>query len=134
MKEDGSLCGARALAGSSLCYFHDPARADDRKDAQRAGGRANRPAVTLAAPRRPLKNAADVAALVAETIHHVRRGELDMKAANSVGFLSGVLLKALEQAELEDQLLLLEGAVSCSAGPDRNREEFSFKHLVGPMP
>lgn len=37
-KSDGRSCKAQALAGSSLCYFHNPTSATARRDAQSRGG------------------------------------------------------------------------------------------------
>lgn len=130
VKDDGVRCRARAIVGSQHCFFHDPFRADDRKEAQRAGGRANRPAVLATAPRRQLRRPSDVASLLGETIEHVRTGEVDMKVANSVGYLSNVLLKALEQADLEQTLELLESVIVPTAAPELPGDELTFDHLA----
>jgi hypothetical protein len=39
LKGDGSRCQARALEGSTWCYGHDPARAQQRSANARRGGR-----------------------------------------------------------------------------------------------
>jgi hypothetical protein len=59
--------------------------------------------VSLTGPR-------DVVELVALTISQVRRGQLDPRRANSVGFLAGIALRALEigggrgQAQAREQV------------------------------
>jgi hypothetical protein len=46
---------------------------------------------------RPLKSTEEVCELLEETINLVRRGSLDVRAANSIGVLAGIHLKALAQ-------------------------------------
>jgi hypothetical protein len=54
-----------------------------------------------------------VTALLSDTINRVRKGDLDVRVANTVGYLAGVLLKSLEVGDLEDRLTQLESI----AGP-----------------
>jgi hypothetical protein len=55
-----------------------------------------RPDALDLAPR-PLKSTGEVCELLEETINLVRRGSLDVRAANSIGVLAGIHLKALAQ-------------------------------------
>jgi hypothetical protein len=41
-KPDQSKCQAPALPGSEFCFFHDPSKAEKRREAQAQGGRQNR--------------------------------------------------------------------------------------------
>ena len=121
VKADGERCKARAMTGSDHCFFHSPEKSTERAAARRAGGHANRAAVlSSAAPDARLEDAGDVVRMIAETISQVRRGELDPRVANSVGYLAGVLLKALEAGELEERLAALEGGQDDVIG-DANR-------------
>jgi hypothetical protein len=107
IKPDGRRCQARAVAGSRWCFFHDPAKAEARKNASRSGGkRSHRPAATLpaGAADAPLKTVGDVVNLLAETISQVRKGAIDTRIANAVGYLGSVLLRALEGDELARQV------------------------------
>ena len=54
----------------------------------------------------------DVKRLIAETINQVLRGDLDPAVANSIGNLSGVLVRALVQGDVEDRLEKLEAQIS----------------------
>ena len=54
----------------------------------------------------------DVQRLLAETIKQVRRGDLDPEVANSIGNLSGVLVRVLAHGEVEDRLRKLEVLIS----------------------
>jgi hypothetical protein len=101
----GAPCKARALPGKRHCLFHsgDPADRRTREQARKEGGRQrSRKACTLpaSAGNLPLTGVPDVVKLLALTINQVRTGELDVKVANCVGYLAGVLLKALEGGEL----------------------------------
>jgi hypothetical protein len=113
-KKNGTLCDANAQAASGLCVFHDPARAADGRRVRRQGG-LNRTRIaavlTPATPDRALKNSNDVSVLLAESINQVRRGELEPRVANAVGYLSTVLLRALEQGPLEERMAKLEEAL-----------------------
>ena len=109
VKKDGERCKANTVAGSSSCFFHDPAKAAERTAARKAGGHRNKAAVLPpSTPDAMLEDAGDVARIIGETINQVRRGEVDARIANAIGYLSGVLLRALEADELEERLTALE--------------------------
>jgi hypothetical protein len=117
-KKDGSSCGANAQPGNGLCVFHDPARAADGQRARRAGGvKRSRPApvLPLDTPDHPLASPNDVSQLLANSINQLRRGELDPRVANSVGYLATVLLRALEQGPLEERMAKVEAMLSLAA-------------------
>lgn len=64
------------------------------------------------APDVAVESAQDVVRLLGETISQVRRGEIDPRIANSVGYLSGIVLKAREQGDIEDRLKLIEEEIN----------------------
>lgn len=125
--QSGKPCRAKPLHGSPYCFFHDPERSDEHLAASRTGGlRRSRPMLTLdpSTPAPELSTAQAVAALLGETIHHVRTGQVDPRVANAVGYLAGVLIRALEQGDLEERLERLEALVSA---PDPARDlDLSF--------
>jgi len=53
----------------------------------------------------------DVVKLLADTINRVRSGELDIKIANCIGYLSGHLTKAMEISVLEQRIQAVERAI-----------------------
>jgi hypothetical protein len=105
----GERCNAIPMTNSKFCFFHHPDRKKERKDARKKGGKRGRMA-TLGknAPDVHIKSADDLASLLSETISQVRRGDIDPRIANAVGYLSGTILKAREQGELEERLTKLE--------------------------
>jgi hypothetical protein len=117
--EGRTQCKANAQTGAQYCFFHDPTLAKERAAARKAGGIARTQKVVLPAdlPVKPLRTAAQVVELLSETINQVRRGELDVRASNAIGYLSGVLLSAIEKSSYEDRLIALEAAV---ASPNRS--------------
>jgi len=46
--------------------------------------------------------------LLSRTVNQTLRGEIDPKVANAVGYLSGVILRAREQGEIEERLAKIE--------------------------
>lgn len=109
---DGSSCQANALDGSSYCFFHDPAKADERREAQSMGGRQNRmKTLDNNVPDIAVRDCQDVVALISETINQVRKGQIDPRVANTVGYLANVLIKAAEQGDIEQRLAELESLI-----------------------
>src|SRR5215469_1964255 len=115
IKSDRTRCLANARHGSIYCFFHDPRSAIEREIARKNGGRerSRRTAVLPAGtPDHPLASASDVTALLAETINQVRRGEVDPRISNAIGYLAGILLKAKEKDEIEQRLARLESVLA----------------------
>jgi len=117
-KKNGERCGADAQAGKSLCVFHDPAKASEGRRARRAGGiTRSRAAAVLpfGTPDHPLGNTKEVSAFLADSINQLRRGQLDPRVANGMGYLTNVLLRALEQGPLEERLAKIEAALAAKS-------------------
>jgi hypothetical protein len=126
-KKNGDNCGADAQTGKTICVFHDPERAGDGRRARRTGGlNRTRSSVVLASdtPDHPLGNTKDVAGLLADSINQLRRGELDPRVANGVGYLASILLRALEQGPMEERLAYLESILGKSS---TGSEVFEFR-------
>jgi hypothetical protein len=108
-KPDGSPCKATPQAGSAYCFFHDPARDDQRREARRKGAAArNRKPDPGPVEDVSLANVQDVAAALARTINDVRSRRLEPKTANAVAALAGQLLAALRGGAIEERLRRLE--------------------------
>ena len=118
-KADGTPCRVNAMTGSEYCFFHDPARVEEREAARQAGGRVGKTRVLPAeTPDVPLSSVAEVVGLLGETINQLRRGEIDPRVANAVGYLSGTLLKALQQGDIEQRLAGLEAIARHQESPE----------------
>ena len=117
-KKNGARCGANAQPANGLCIFHDPAKASEGRRARRAGGISrSRPAAVLPSdtPDHHLGNTKEVSAFLADSINQLRRGQLDPRVANGMGYLTSVLLRALEQGPLEERMAKIEAALSQTA-------------------
>jgi hypothetical protein len=66
-------------------------------------------------PDHPLSNTKEVSAFLADSINQLRRGELDPRVANGMGYLTTVLLRALEQGPLEERMAKIEAALAQAA-------------------
>jgi hypothetical protein len=109
VKDDDSECRAPARQGSRYCFFHDPAKENERKEAQQRGGRANRATVLPAdAPDVPLTSLKDLVGLYARVINLQLKGEVSPKEASSLGYNCSQLAKLLEASNIEQRLVALE--------------------------
>jgi hypothetical protein len=55
--------------------------------------------------------------LLTDSINRLRRGQLDPRIANAMGYLTGVLLCALEPGAVEDRLARIEAILAANAPP-----------------
>lgn len=101
---------------SGYCFAHDPKRAAARTSARRRGGlrRAGLLARAVLSEAGPveLRTPDEVRGLLADTINHARTGRLDCRIAATVGSLAAVLLRAVEQGDLETRLAMIEAALA----------------------
>ncbi len=70
-----------------------------------------------------------MAELLGETINHVRRGKIDLRVSNAVGYLSSILLSAIEKGSLEERLATLEAVFASEDHANNNfceNETFDF--------
>ena len=111
VNKDGTPCQAYALAGSDYCFQHDPARAAERRDARRRGGRARHGRhigpVGQAEPV-ALETMGDVAGLIRRTIYDTLQLENSLQRARTIGYLANLFLKALDMANLEERIAAIE--------------------------
>jgi hypothetical protein len=95
--------------------FHDPEKAADGRRARRAGGISrSRVAAVLPpdTPDHPLEDSRDISKLLAQSINQLRRGQLDPKVANAIGYQASALLRSLEQGRTQEPSSNLEDAVA----------------------
>ena len=112
IKPDGEQCGAYAMTESDFCYLHNPDIPEEEKKKNQTKGGSNR-AVTVKDPLpvMPLKTPVDAVNLLADTIHRVREGEIDIRVANCIGVLSGHLIKAFEVANINEKVDVIEQVI-----------------------
>lgn len=100
------------MTSSEYCYLHNPDIPEaEKRLAQAKGGEARSLTLASPLPEIALNTPSDTILLVADTIKRVRAGELDIKTANCIGFLSDKLLKAFEVAKLDDKVDYIERVI-----------------------
>jgi len=109
IKEGGEQCNAFAMGSSQFCYLHNPDITDEEKRInQTKGGKSNIIRVNGSLPLIRAKTSQEVAELLEKTINEVRSGELDPRIANTIGYLAGHALKALEASNLDQRVEMVE--------------------------
>jgi hypothetical protein len=126
-RKDGQPCEAPAMPNSTWCYFHAPDRADERDANNKKGGRArSKRAATLPDGEDVvLMDVASVLALLSETVSQVRRGQVDPKIGNCLGYLASIALRSIEGHELTKQIEELRAEV------EKMRNEKHRQHEPG---
>ena len=109
IKPDGTQCNANAMSGLDYCWTHNPDISDEEKrEAKQRGGQARALTIANPLPALPIIEPNDAVLLIVDTINRVRSGELDIKTANCLGFLTDKLLKAFEASQTNDKLERIE--------------------------
>jgi len=101
LNRHGKACSATPsrASGGRYCWTHDPAVAqDDKVAAAVRGGYAATRQTVLPADVLPanLRTPEDATALLQDTVHQVRTGQVAPAVANSIGYLVSVALKSFE--------------------------------------
>jgi len=111
-KTNGKSCGAPALTGSRLCFFHDPAEAAKRKEAQSAGGLASSEGRSTweweHVEPMALDTLEDVVQLIIEQLNELRGLQPSPRKATSLFYGIGLLVKLYELLVLERRLAEME--------------------------
>ena len=97
-------CKANALRGKNYCLAHDPESKKKFKEITRKGGRVKKKVQVCLAPIEFKGDVREVLDLLADTINRVRSNQMPPRIANTIGYLAGHMVKALEIAEIEDRL------------------------------
>lgn len=113
IKPNGELCRAYAIKGCDFCFWHEPTKAKERGEAWSKGGKTTMGKQTvLPSSEFRLESLKSIVRLLEETINQMRTGEIEVRIAQCTGYLAGIAIKAMEQAELERRVEALEQLVS----------------------
>jgi len=132
-KKNESKCDADAQTGKEVCVFHDPEQSATVGRARRAGGlKRSHPAAVLPpdTPDIGLADASDVSTLITDSINQLRRGQIDPRVANGVGYLASVLLRSLEQGVMEERLSKLEWSLGLIRIPLTSNDSLGSKKFI----
>lgn len=105
----GTNCKANAMSGSNYCFTHNPATREQHRAATRKGGAVSPKAVeTSLLPNEKITSLQSVVDVLADAINRVRvvrpDGSMDVKSANTLGFLCGKYAELYKIANLEDKI------------------------------
>ena len=108
IKENGEQCGANAMKNSDYCFTHNPEVEEEKQLARVKGGQNNALVVGEIIEEYPIRTSEDVIKLMEDTINLVKRGTLDIRVANTIGYLAGVSQKSIKDKEVEQRLKTIE--------------------------
>lgn len=112
-KKSGTRCEAYAVIGSDFCLTHDPGRAKERAQRNRAGGLAKAaPKATEGVDAPKVESIADVIALINFTIADLWLLENSVPRARGLLAAASEAIKALQIGELEDRVAALESMLN----------------------
>jgi len=109
--KSGKSCKANALKDKKYCLAHDPESKQKFKEITKKGGKVKRKVQVYLALIEFKGDVREVLDLLADTINRVRSNQMPSRIANTIGYLAGHMIKALEMAELEDRLKKVERIV-----------------------
>jgi len=104
-------CKANALKDKKYCLAHDPESKQKFKEITKKGGMVKRKVQVYLAPIEFKGDAREILDLLADTINRVRSNQMPPRIANTIGYLAGHMIKALEIAEIEERLKKVERVV-----------------------
>ena len=120
--KSGQPCAAYAVSGSDFCYWHDPARAEERAQARARGGHA-RHGRKIGPTGQPdpvsVQSMADVVTLLEKTVNDVLGLENSLQRGRTIATLANAIVKALQFATLEERLEAVEMALRLRDGGDK---------------
>lgn len=108
IKDNGEGCNANAM-DNGYCYLHNPDIPEEQKQLARIkGGENNLVLVGDIMPVTSIKTNKDIVDLMESVINRVKQGTLDIRIANTIGYLAGVSQKAIKETEVEERLKRIE--------------------------
>lgn len=111
IKDNGEQCRANAM-DNGYCYLHNPDIPEEEKQLARIkGGENNIVLVGELMEEGKVRTSEDIVRLMESVINKVKQGVLDIRIANTIGYLAGVSQKAIKEVEVEERLKRIEDLV-----------------------
>lgn len=110
IKDNGEQCEAIAMKDATFCFTHNPETQEEKHLAVVKGGENSRKSV-LGLESIAVQTPQQVVVLLESTINGVRSGEVPPNIANTIGYLAGHMLKALEVFNLDQRLEMVESVM-----------------------
>lgn len=94
---------------NGYCYLHNPDIPEEEKKLARVrGGENNAVLIGELMDESKVRTNQDVVELMEGVINNVKRGVLDVRVANTLGYLAGVSQRAIKEVEVEERLRRIE--------------------------
>ena len=110
IKDDSNQCEAMAIKGATFCFSHNPDTQEAKHIAVVKGGENSKKSVLGLEPV-AVQTPKQVVTLLESTINGVRSGEVPPNIANTIGYLAGHMLKAIEVSNLSQRLEVVESVM-----------------------
>ena len=113
LKDNREQCQANAMKEGQYCYLHNPDIPEEEKRQARIRGGETK-VIAVEKPLLPVKmqTSKDVALMLEQTINEVRAGDLDPRIANTIGYLAGHLIKAIEVEQVTQKVNIIESVLT----------------------
>jgi hypothetical protein len=109
IKSDGNKCKAFAMKNSNYCWIHSPEVSEQAKSSARLLGGINRQVqIPANLAEMAIKDTRDIPPLLVDTLFHIRRGEMDIRLGTAIGYLTNILMRSYELAEIENRMEKIE--------------------------
>lgn len=115
IKQNGERCGAFSTDKARLCFAHNPNRKQEHLKAVRKGGKSSIKRKQPLAERINLFDSRSILLLLEDTINRIRilnpNGSIDIKTANSIGFLTSKLVEVkrfIQEEQMDDNYKEIE--------------------------
>lgn len=109
-KDNGQQCEAMAMKDATFCFSHNPETQEEKHLAVVKGGENSKKSVLGLEPL-AMQTPKQVVDLLESTVNGVRSGEIPPNIANTIGYLAGHALKALEASNLDQRLEVIESVL-----------------------
>lgn len=107
----GKKCGANAM-DNGYCYKHNPDITDEEKlEAVTKGGKVKQLIISEPYPATRLNTIQDVSVFLSMLINETMSGNMDLRLATGLTYISNSLIKAIELSQLSDRMEQLESKV-----------------------
>ena len=97
------------MKNSRYCWTHSPEISiHEKRLGSSRGGKNKFRTETLYLPQIIINATRDLPPLLVDTIQHLRSREIDVRLGTSIGYLSNILLKSYEVADIENRMEKIE--------------------------
>jgi hypothetical protein len=109
IKSDGNKCNAFAIKGSNYCWIHSPEVSESAKSSARLLGGINRQVqIPVNLAELAIKDTRDIPPMLVDTLLHLRKGEMDIRLGTAIGYISNILMRSYELADIENRMEKIE--------------------------